>query len=198
MLDMKNTHDLDEFLQFQGTLCQRIAYHSTNLLAGTAIEESGFLPNKIFLDCDHQRFTQLAQRYGVWDLKPKCSSLSLGFQYENWLSMRSVTFTKCPQKAIAHIKDGHSSGQGLTRLKLIIDPLLKRVCDKKERDFLEGLNKKICEIQKAKPVTYIVDLSNLNLDEKDPNLFHYRFNFNGKPPEKSVVEPDRILMKFIH
>ena len=186
---MITTDDPSEFLAFQANHNQIIGYHSSVRSACAGIEEFGFLPDKIFPLEDHKRLIEMAEAY-------KVESLDL----QNWLDMRSVTFTRRPDAAIKHIQQGSAGGQGLKNLTAIIEKLSLQV-NVEERTFVDYLSKKIQEVRADQPVSYIVDLSDLgprlNPDQTQP-FYYYRWHPVKELPETSEIGPDRILMKLIH
>jgi len=183
------TDDLSTFHAFEASPNQVLGYHSSVRSACAAIEELGFLPNKIFPLEDHNALIKMAAAYQV-------DSSDL----QTWLAMRSVTFTRRPDEAIYHIQQGSAGGQGLKNLTAIIKELSPKVSGQ-ERTFVDCLKSKIEEVRADQPVTYIVDLSNLG-PRLDPDrvqpFYYYRWHPDKEFPMVSELGPDRILVKLIH
>jgi hypothetical protein len=168
---------------------QVVGFHSTSLAASSRIEKVGFFPNKIFDEADHSRLIAIAKTHGVKT-----------FDYENWLSMRSVTFTIKPGDAIKHIRHGKAGGQGLKNICHILEQL-PETTDVGDQSFLTEIESQIDAIRKDQAVTYAVDLSSLGprLDkDKVQPFFYYRWHPNEALPEISEIAPTRILMKLVH
>jgi len=86
-----------------------VGFHATSSLACADIERVGFLPNKIFARSEHDQIISEAKSLEV-DTR----------SYEEWLGMRSVTFTKKCEIALSHITKGSSGGQGLGNITNVL------------------------------------------------------------------------------
>lgn len=163
-----------------------VGFHSTSSLACNRIETNGFLPDKIFCQLDHDRLITIARK----------QKIDTGW-YEQWLNLRSVTFTREQCDALKHIKQGSAGGQGI---KNISDILTGINCAEVSEDanFLGMLEERCEAIRSAKPVVYAVDLSNLGqrLDSDRIQPFYY-FRWNPELPLPLVSEilPSRIIAK---
>ncbi len=147
------------------------------------------MPNKIFELADHERLIAIAKAQGVDT-----------FSYENWLSMRSVTFTIIPDDALKHTAHGKAGGQGLKNISQILEKL-PNALDEGDQSFVARLAESIDAIRSDQSITYVVDLSTLGprLDkDKLQPFYYYRWNPDEALPEFSEIAPDRILVKLIH
>lgn len=186
---MITTDDQTTFLEFAAPTGRVIGYHSTVRSASTEIEEFGFLPNKILPLEYHQKLIGLAEKF-------KIDSSGL----QDWLSMRSVTFTRSPDDAIKHIGQGNAGGQGLKNVRKIIGALPTQLTAD-ECAFINSLQGKVDDVCNDQPVTYIVDLTDLGprLDsDKIQPYYYYRWHPEKDLPEMSEIGADRILMKLSH
>lgn len=186
---MITTDDPDEFLAFQSSTSQVIGYHSSTHSACIKIEKVGFLPSKVLPLEDHDRLLKMAEAYQIQS-----------FDLQNWLSMRSVTFTRHPVEALKHIQQGSAGGQGLKNVMTIIEALPPEL-SQEDQTFIGYLGEKIQAFRADQPVTYIVDLTGLG-ERLDPDklqpFYYYRWNPKEELPKESEIGPDRILMKLIH
>lgn len=186
---MITTDDITEFLAFAAPEGRVIGYHSSVQTASAEIEKFGFLPSKILPLADHQKLIGLAEKYKIDS-----------FDLKNWLSMRSVTFTRSPYDAIKHIEQGSAGGQGLKNVRKIIEGLPSQLTAD-ESAFIDTLQGKINDVCNDQPVTYIVDLTDLGprLDpDKLQPFFYYRWHPENNLPEISEIGSERILMKLSH
>jgi len=184
------TKNLADFFAFQAIQNQKLGYHSTVLSASYEIETSGFLPDKIFSETDHYKLINIAVAH-----QEDTSAL------QEWLALRSVTFTQHPNNAIEHIKQGSSGGQGLKNVTELIQKLSSSDISDVERIFIDSMSKKIQEIRADQSVSYIVNLSDLGQrlgnDQRQP-FYYYRWHPENALPEISEIGPERILLKLIH
>lgn len=186
---MKIAQDISEVFSFAPLGNQVVGFHSTARSTCASIEQYGFLPNKIFDLVDHSRLVELAKHHGIDTVS-----------YENWLCMRSVTFTINPDDAIKHICHGRAGGQGLKNMSQILEALPTGIGEP-EKDFLKKLRSRIDSIRADQCVTYVVDLSELgprlDKDRYQP-FYYYRWNPAAPLPEFSEIAPSRIVMKLVH
>lgn len=165
-----------------------IGYHATSSTACSDIETNGFLPKKILQDSDHRKIIELA--------KTKNISTS---EYERWLEMKSVTFAKKSSDAIAHIRQGKASGQGIFHIEETLSEIAKSA-DAAEIEFIDNCKCKIKKIKDADCVVYAVDLSSLEkrIDKTSANEYFYRLNPEIPTPQISDVKPSLIIEKLFY
>jgi hypothetical protein len=184
------TKNLADFFTFQAISNQKIGFHSTVLSASYEIEKSGFLPDKIFSETEHNKLLNISIAH-----KEDTSAV------QEWLALRSVTFTQHPNDAIKHIKQGSSGGQGLKNLVELIQKLSSTDISDEDRTFIDSMSNKIQKIRSDQSVSYIVNLSDLGQrldnDHRQP-FYHHRWHPKNALPKISEIGPERILLKLIH
>lgn len=168
------------------SLYDKIGFHTTSSDACDAIEQVGFLPHKILEANEHDRLLRIAQ-----DLELETVS------YEQWLAMRSVTFTKTRDEVLAHVQSGNAGGQGLFN----IDRLLAEVGDVgagSDATFVASIKAKLQSRRDSDPIIYVVDLSGLGprLVNKPPGDFYqYFWDREADLPAASEIDPSRLIAK---
>ena len=165
---------------------ETVGFHATSSCACVNIEATGFLPDKIFTELDHQRLIEIAKLKGI----DTC-------YYEQWLCMRSVTFTKDCCTAINHIKNGFAGGQGLKNISEILDEITNQ-SDEDEIVLMNMFRKRIQCIRSARSVIYAVDLSGLgprlSIDSIQ-SLYYFRWDPAAPLPSISEIAPSCIIAK---
>jgi hypothetical protein len=161
-------------------------FHSTASTACDAIEQVGFLPHKILDADEHERLLDIAD--GL--------ELDAGF-YEQWLAMRSVTFTKTIDEALTHVHSGKAGGQGLINIdRLLVD--IGTISNESDATFIDSIQARLQSIRDADPVIYVIDLSGLGqrLVDKPPGDFYQFFcDPEADLPAVSEIDPSRLIAK---
>jgi hypothetical protein len=162
-----------------------VGFHATSSLACSDIESVGFLPSKIFTSKEHDQIVSEAK------------SLSIDtVSYEEWLKMRSVTFTKQCSIALSHLAQGNAGGQGLFNITEVLKQI-GNLGDETQRSAATDYHRRIQVVRDAATVVYAVDLSNLGrrlvLDHHQQDLFQVYFDPSVPLPAKSIVESARII-----
>lgn len=162
-------------------------FHATSSRACSAIERVGIFPDKIFGSNDHKMIIDVATDLGIdtsW--------------YQEWLSMRSISFAKRQQDAVAHVSQGHSGGQGLVQMLGVLEKILS-AGSLSQRNMAQRFADQIQEIRAIGSVVYAVDLSNLGKrlvqDPSQSSFLHVYFDQNAPLPEVSVVTPDDLIAR---
>lgn len=165
-----------------------VGYHATSALASRDIEVYGFVPHKVLSDDTHELLVKAAVDVGM----PAQATLG----YRQWLEMRSVTFTKSPQPALAHARSGFAGGQGLKNVKGIVAAIQR---SSKFASLVAEVQQQIDEIESAGAVVYAINLSGLGsrLVQADDCADYLRVYFNPlfPVPKVSVVGPDRLIAR---
>jgi hypothetical protein len=166
---------------------QIVGFHATSSLACADIERSGFLPNKILSANEHDQILSAAK------------SLEINtFSYEEWLGMRSVTFTKEFQTARNHILQGNSGGQGLFNVINVLEKI-KKAGNPQQVVMASDFVSKTQQIRSSSCVIYAVDLSGLGQrlvhDKEQSGLYQVYFDPNSPLPNTSIVAPSCIIAR---
>jgi hypothetical protein len=164
-----------------------VGFHATSSSATSQIEVHGFLPNKILSEGEHQVLLR--------------TSLELGIDvttYSDWLYMRSVTFSRQLQGALAHAKSGHSARQGLHNFLSIANQIAAKGSSEQIEQARNTIAK-IKELRNAPAVIYAVDLAGLGSrlvppDEKNP---HYQYYWHPEHPLPTIsdIDPTRLIAR---
>ena len=164
-----------------------IGFHATTSLASDEIEKIGFLPNKIFIPEDHNTIISEAKSLQI---DTSC--------YEQWLEMRSVTFTNNQTDALNHIKKGSSGGQGLGNALSVLQAIASSGSAQQNitaNNFINRIN----NIRNSSSVIYAVDLSSIGQrlvkDSKQAALYQIYFDKNAPLPSVSIVTPQNIIAR---
>jgi len=158
-----------------------VGFHATSSRAASQIEAHGFLPNKILNEGEHQALLRTALALGI-DIT----------SYRDWLYMRSVTFSRQVQAALAHAKSGHSAGQGLHNVLSIAN----QIAAKGNPEQIEQAHNTIAKIEQLRntpAVIYAVNLAGLGSrlvppDEKSP---HYQYCWHPEHPLPTISDIDQ-------
>jgi len=165
-----------------------VGFHASSTYASLQIESAGFLPHKILRPEIHQRLLDAAVELGM---RPLAIA-----SYQQWLEMRSVTFTRIPATAISHARSGFAGGQGLQHVRAVLAEVSKRQHDPRLADEVQ---RELDVIAGARPVVYAVDLSNLHKRlvpaEDSPEYLRVYFNPYEPLPSTSIVGPTRLIAR---
>lgn len=165
-----------------------VGFHATSMAACSAIETVGFLPHKVLGEDVHRNLLAAAKNLRL--------SPTLIRSYEEWLGLRSVTFTKKQDGAINHALSGRFGGQGLQHIKAILGA---GKTSPTHQQLVADVQQELDRISQTGPVVYAVDLSNLGvrLVEADDDRDYLRIHFNPYEPlpTTSIVGPDRLIAR---
>lgn len=178
---------LNEFESYVD-LCQYdvVGFHATSSIMCAQIERVGLLPRKIFGDNEHAQIITVARRLGL-----DTSS------YEEWLGMRSVTFTKVMQQAANHANEGKAGGQGLMHIEKLLAQIKDRSGDA-DAEFSDQFSSRIQAIRNSPPVIYAVNLSGLGprlVDDSSSGFLHIYWDTSSHLPQESEIGPSRLIAK---
>ena len=166
---------------------QIVGFHGTSSLACPQIESAGFLPNKIFRSDEHEQILSNARSLGIST-----------FSYEEWLGMRSVTFTQDFNTAKSHILQGNSGGQGLFNVVNTLQKI-QEIGDSQQMSIASDFLSRVEAIRSSSCVIYAVDLSRLGQrlvrDQNQRGLYQVYFDPNAPLPDISVVDPSCIIAR---
>ena len=164
-----------------------VGFHATSSEAARNIQRVGCLPDKLLSQHELNDLLNLARELSI-------DTQGMG-GFEEWLAMKSVTFTKDFDDALNHVNAGRFKGQGRQHILEILD---------KAAD-LTDLPPRLAQIRQAlsasptiHPVIYAVDLSNLGqrLIEPRYNSYYQIFWRPGAPlPSLSIVGPERLIAR---
>lgn len=163
-----------------------VGFHATSSILCPEIESVGFLPCKIFGVEEHEEILSLGRKHDL-DVSG----------YNEWLGMRSVTFTKVIDQAVAHAKAGNAGGQGLMH----VERLLIQIRDQGEAvgsELLKRFSSRVHEIRNAAPVIYVVNLSDLGprlVDDSSSGFLQMYWNPNVALPTESEIGPSRLVAR---
>jgi hypothetical protein len=164
-----------------------IGFHATSSIASNKIEKEGFLPNKILDAKDHEIILSEGRALGI-DV----------IEYEGWLEMNSITFTKQFYLAMDHLNQGSSCGQGTSYMLEVLRSIESGACSKirmMATNYINMINK-ICN---ASSVIYAVDLSHVGNrlvnDKHQPDLYHIYFDKDAPLPSESLVAPTHLIAR---
>ncbi len=165
-----------------------VGFHATSTYASQQIESAGFLPHKILRPDIHQRLLRAAGELGM---RPQAID-----SYEQWLEMRSVTFTRRSATAIHHARSGFAGGQGLQHVRAVLAEASKSQQDQR---LVDEVQRELDVIAKARPVVYAVDLSNLHerlvTAGESPEYLRVYFSPYEPLPSTSIVGPTRLIAR---
>ena len=171
------------FLSFQ-----TVGFHATSLNSTTEIEKNGIYPSKVFRFSEHEEIISIANEIQI-DVS----------HYKQWLEMRSVTFTREFEAAIAHIKQGSASGgQGLGNMVHVLNEIKEKgnesqkIASEKYLSMVQGK-------RNSAPIIYAVDLSHLGsrlvIDQRAP-LYQLYWRPNCElPPSEKLITPAHLISK---
>jgi hypothetical protein len=165
-----------------------VGFHASSTYASPLIESAGFLPHKILRLEIHERLLSAAVELGM-----RAYAIA---SYQQWLEMRSVTFTRRPATAINHARSGFAVGQGLQHVRAVLAEASKRQHDPR---LVDEVQRELDLIAEARPVVYAVDLSNLHKRlvpaEDSPDYLRVYFNPHEPLPSTSIVGPTRLIAR---
>ena len=118
--------------------------------------------------------------------------------YEQWLEMRSVTFTNNQIDALNHIKQGSSGGQGLGNMVSVLQAI-DSSGSVQQNTMANNFISRIDSIRNASSVIYAVELSKIGQrlvkDSKHAALYQIYFDKNVSLPSVSIVTPANIIAR---
>lgn len=163
-----------------------VGFHATSSILCPEIERVGFLPRKILSVEEHEKIFGLGRKLDL-DISG----------YEQWLGMRSVTFTKVIDQAVTHAKAGKAGGQGLMHVERLLIQIRDRG-DTTGSELLKRFWSRVHEIRNAAPVVYVVNLTDLGarlVDDSSSGFFQMYWNPNAELPTESEIGPNRLVAR---
>jgi len=164
-----------------------VGFHATSSSASSAIERIGFLPHKILDEATHSRLIELARHIKI-DTRRDGG-------YEQWLQMKSITFTKTFVDATNHVASGRFAGQGLPHISEILD---SPDIPAEYHDLVHQVRVTIDGTRSSNPVIYAVDLSDLGerlVEPKYASYYQVFFDPTAPIPFPSIVGPNRLIAR---
>ena len=164
-----------------------VGFHASCTAASDQIETVGFFPHKFVDEDTHHRLLDVADQLHI--------RTSDEGGYRQWLGMKSVTFTKTPEAALAHADSGKAGGQGLAHIAAIV---VRARLLPEHRALIQGVERTISRILQSTGVVYAVDLSKLGdrlVVSADGQFYGIYYHPDQPVPTISVVDPARLIAR---